>query len=157
MRFASGQEPALHAGYAPDGPGAVAELFTAQGAPAEVFTAAGSCTDPSAPRFLHPDFAETLGSATLTDDLFGRLAKAAQAASGAPVSAAGERLSADAQPVTSFVWRQGLLYRRSARGDRLCVPAVPALRRRIMEELHATPLGGHFGRDKTIAIARRLV
>ena len=157
MRFASGTEPAPHAGYDPDGPGAAAELFAALGTPSMVFTAAGSSPDPTAPRFLHPDFAEAVGAATLTDDLFGRLAQAAQAAAGAPVSATGEPLPINAQPVTCFVWRQGLLYRRSARGDRLCVPSVPDLRRRVLEELHATPLGGHFGRDKTIALARRLV
>jgi hypothetical protein len=57
MRFASGTEPAPHAGYDPDGPGAAAELFAALGTPSMVFTAAGSSPDPTAPRFLHPDFA----------------------------------------------------------------------------------------------------
>ena len=32
-----------------------------------------------------------------------------------------------------------------------------ALQTQVLHELHATPLGGHFGRDKTLALARRLV
>jgi hypothetical protein len=53
--------------------------------------------------------------------------------------------------------RDGLLYRRSSRGDRLCIPAAGELRHRVLQELHATPLGGHFGRDKTLSLARRSV
>ena len=56
-----------------------------------------------------------------------------------------------------FLLRDGLLYRRSRRGDRLCIPAAGDLRRTVLTELHATPLGGHFGRDKTLALARRCV
>ena len=55
--------------------------------------------------------------------------------------------------------RNGLLYRLSPRGDCLCVPG--ALQTQGLQELHATPLpgplGGHCGRDKTLALARRLV
>ena len=52
-----------------------------------------------------------------------------------------------------------MLYRRSRRGDRLCVPATSALRAQVLHELHTgtTPLGGHYGRDKTLALARRSV
>jgi hypothetical protein len=39
----------------------------------------------------------------------------------------------------------------------LCIPAAGDLRRTVLTELHATPLGGHFGRDKTLALARRCV
>jgi hypothetical protein len=39
----------------------------------------------------------------------------------------------------------------------LCVPAAGELRLQVLRELHATPLGGHFGLDKTLALARRLV
>ena len=63
----------------------------------------------------------------------------------------------DGPPRRGFVWQAGLLYRRSLRGDRLCIPEDLELRRLVLEELHATPLGGHFGRDKTLALARRLV
>ena len=51
----------------------------------------------------------------------------------------------------------GLLFRRSSRSDRLCIPEVPALRQLTLTELHATPLGGHFGRDKTLSLAQRSV
>ena len=61
------------------------------------------------------------------------------------------------EPRYSFVWHAGLLLRRGRRGDRICVPSSDELRRRELEELHAKPLGGHFGRDKTLALARRLV
>ena len=54
----------------------------------------------------------------------------------------------------AFVCRDGLLYRRGRRGDRLCIPAAGALRAQVLNELHATPLGGHFGRDKTLALAQ---
>jgi hypothetical protein len=54
----------------------------------------------------------------------------------------------------SFVVRDGLLYRRSSRSDRLSIPAAGDLRRTVLQELHATPLGGHFGRDKILSLAR---
>ena len=37
----------------------------------------------------------------------------------------------------------------------MCIPAADGLRGSVLEELHATPLGGHFGRDKTMALALR--
>jgi hypothetical protein len=39
----------------------------------------------------------------------------------------------------------------------LCIPSGAELRSQVLQELHATPLGGHFGRDKTLALARRTV
>jgi transposase InsO family protein len=39
----------------------------------------------------------------------------------------------------------------------LCIPAAAQFRRTVLTELHATPLGGHFGLDKTLALARRCV
>jgi hypothetical protein len=39
----------------------------------------------------------------------------------------------------------------------LCIPAAWELRRTVLQELHATPLGGHFGLDKTLLLARRSV
>ena len=50
-----------------------------------------------------------------------------------------------------------VLYRRSPRSDRLCIPSAGSLRDTVLQELHATPLGGHFGRNKTLALARRSV
>jgi hypothetical protein len=73
-----------------------------------------------------------------------------------PVAAPDAPASA-AAPRRVFVLRDGLLYRRSSRGDRLCIPAAGDLRRTVLQELHATPLGGHFGRDKTLGLARRSV
>ena len=55
------------------------------------------------------------------------------------------------------MWLDSLLFHASARSDRLCVPDSPDLSCTVLEELHATPLGGHFGRDTTVALARRLV
>ncbi len=37
------------------------------------------------------------------------------------------------------------------------MPAAGELRLQVLQERHATPLGGHFGRDKTLALARRSV
>jgi hypothetical protein len=55
----------------------------------------------------------------------------------------------------------GLLsdYRRSAAAT-TCVSRQRAssdTRRTVLTELHSTPLGGHFGRDKTLALARRFL
>jgi hypothetical protein len=38
--------------------------------------------------------------------------------------------------------RDGLLYRWSRRGDRLCIPAAGELRRSVLTELHATLFRG---------------
>jgi len=157
MRFSSGTEPAPTAGYTDDGRDEDAELFVAPGSPAAAFAAVSA--DPAAPRFLRPDFASALRDALLADTAMGELARAARTAAGAPVSSAGLPVSRDAPvpPSACFIWRHDLLYRRSASGDRLCIPAADGLRGRVLDELHATPLGGHFGRDKTMALARRLV
>jgi hypothetical protein len=56
-----------------------------------------------------------------------------------------------------FVLWDELVYRRSRRGDRLCILAAGELRRTVLMELRATPLGGHFSRDKTLALASRCV
>ena len=60
-------------------------------------------------------------------------------------------------PRRSFIFRDGLLYLRSPRGDRLCIPEAGGLRLQVLQELHSTPLGGHFGRDKTLALVCRSV
>jgi hypothetical protein len=139
-RFCDGQGPAAHTGY--DDPGSEAELYTAC-----AFTHASTATD--APRFLHDDFAAALRSALPADPVLGPIAAAAQACAPHATTAGG---ACGAR--FTFVWRDGLLYRSSTRGDRLCIPTGGALRSQILRELHATPLGGHFGRDKTLALAR---
>jgi hypothetical protein len=131
-RFRDGQGPALTTGY--DHPGSSLELYAAA-----AFTHAG--TGPDAPRFLHSEFAAALRAALPADPLLGPLLAAAQANAPDPVSATGS-----ARPA-AFIARDGLLYRQSPRGDRLCIPSVGELRVQVLRELHATPLGGHFGRD----------
>jgi hypothetical protein len=75
-----------------------------------------------------------------------------------PVDAPDAPASTSA-PRRVFVLRDGLLYRLSSGGDRLCIPAAGALpvRSTVLQERNATPLGGHFGRNKTLGLARRLV
>jgi hypothetical protein len=54
-------------------------------------------------------------------------------------------------PPTTMTARDGLLWM----GGRLVVPADSTLRTKLMAELHDTPTGGHFGRDKTLAALSR--
>ena len=155
-RFPDGLAPAPTTGY--DEPDSALELFTASGeVPAAAFVTAGPAQAAESPRFLHADFAAALRAALPSDPVLGPLAAAAHARAPAPVDASGAPCDASDPPRRSFVSRDGLLYRLSPRGDRLCVPAVGTLRAQVLRELHATPLGGHFGRDKTLALARRSV
>ena len=150
-RFPDGPGPALFTGY--DEPDSALELFTAAApAPAAAFVHSGP--DPSTPRFLHADFASAVRAALPQDSELGPLTAAAQAASGAAAASDVVHATKDHR---SFLLRDGLLYRRGPRGDRLCIPAAGGLRLQVLAELHATPLGGHFGRDKTLALARRSV
>jgi len=153
-RFLEGSDPAPHTGY--DDPDSALELFVANGAaPAAVFVTAGST--PEAPRFLHTDFAASVRAALPSDPVLGPLVAAALVQAPSPVDASCAALDAASSSRRAFACRDGLLYRLSPRGDRLCVPAAGELRAQVLRELHATPLGGHFGRDKTLALARRLV
>jgi hypothetical protein len=143
-RFPDGVGPARHTGYLE--PDSGLELFiTHDYAPATVYFTAG--TESDSPLFLRTDFVVALQTALPSYPILGPLAAAAAAT---PVSAhVSSRLS--------FVPRDGLPYRRSQRGDRLCVPAGGDLRLQVLRELHATPLAGHFYRDKTLSLARRSV
>ncbi len=151
-RFSDCPGPALHTGY--DEPDSVLELFSAAGgAPAAAFVTAGLAAE--APYFLHADFAAKIRAALPSEPVLGPLAAAAPAP--APCAADG---TADASGAPRhFAYRDGLLYSRSTRGDRLCVPAAGALRVtvQVLRKLHATPLDGLFGRDKTLALARHSV
>ena len=172
QRFASGQDPAP--GPGPEDPDSASslELFSATGTtaarlPAEagsppsrssvtpLFVQAGSAT--SGPLFLHTNFAAAISGALASDPVLGPLALAASSTPCGIVDSSGVPPPPGAELARAFVWRSGLLYRRSPRGDRLCIPADPVLRQKVLQELHATPLGGHFGRDKTLALARRTV
>jgi hypothetical protein len=122
-------------------PDSALELFAASAAsPAVAFVHSGP--EPNMPRFMHAKFAAAVSAALPSDPELGPLAAAAGAG-----PAGG-----------SFVLLHGLLYRRSPRSDSLCIPAAGDLRRTLLQELHATPLRGHFGRDKTrLSLARRSV
>jgi hypothetical protein len=141
-RFCDGQGPALTTGY--DDPGSSLELY----ADAAAFTHAG--TGPNAPSFLHSEFAAALRAALPADPLLGPLLAAAQA--NAPdLPARPARLTALVPASPSCV--TGCSTAR-ARGNRLCIPSAGEPRVQVLLELHATPLGGHFGRDTTLALVR---
>ena len=84
------------------------------------------------PRFLHADFAAAVRTALPSNPILGPLAAAAQ----------GQDPSAAQPSRSAFVCRNGLLYLRSRRDDRLCVPAAGALRAQKLHLLHITPCGG---------------
>ena len=124
-RFLYCSGPAPHTGY--DDPDSTLELFVATGAaPAAAFVTAGSTAE--APRFLHADFAASVRAALPADPVLGPLVAAAQAQAPSPVDASGAALDASTPSRRAFVCRDGLLYRLSPRGDRLCVPSAGELR-----------------------------
>ena len=107
-------------------------------------------------RVRHADFASALRAALPTDPTLGPIVAAASVAAGT-VDEDGTPCGPDSPPRRSFVCRDGLLYLRSPRGGRLCIPEAAGLHLQVLQELHPTPLAGHFGRDKTLALARRSV
>ncbi|GJX68055.1 putative CCCH-type zinc finger family protein [Tanacetum coccineum] len=52
-------------------------------------------------------------------------------------------------PYKEFIFQEGFLFR----GNRLCIPEC-SLRFEIIKETHEGGLGGHFGRDKTVALLK---
>ena len=135
-RFRDGTGPALTTGY--EEPDSALELYAASAdSPAAAFVHSGP--DPSTPRFLHADFAAAVRAALPTDPVMGPLAAALGAGPVAGAASAGPPMPT---PSGSFLLLEGLLYRRSSRGDRLCIPAAGDLRRTVLQELHATPLAG---------------
>ena len=118
MNFPSGSGPALATGY--NDPDSTQELFTVS-SPARL-ACAFTQVAADGPRFLTPNFSAAVGGAILADPALAKLALAAQAHPGQPVTAAG--LPAPPESSHSFVWRAGLLFRRGARGDRLCIPTT---------------------------------
>ena len=109
--------------------------------------------------FLAPDFIAAWKEAMPTDQFFAPILKGAAATVGGMVDRTGQPVTPQAaRPAGgAFLIRCGLLYRRGqGEADRLCIPEGGDLRRRIIQECHDTPLGGHFGRHKTTALVRRL-
>ena len=89
--------------------------------------------------------AAELNAATMVYGDFELIAQAREAALLDPLYAA-----LLASPGSDQTVRDGLLWE----GRLLVVPDDPELRTRLMSELHDTPTGGHFGRDKTQAALR---
>ena len=111
-------------------------------APAAVFVHTGGA--PSAPRFLHSDFASALRAALPTDPTLGPIVAAASAAAG-PVDADGTPCGPASPPRRSFVCRDGLLYLRSPHGDRLCIPEAGGLRLQVCRSFTPRPWAGTSG------------
>ncbi len=152
MRSATGEGPAPTTGY---GDGSSEFFHVGSTAPACVFTQIGS-------PWMARDFSTlilraSVAAATAHDPFLGRILRQSQLLSEL-VDKTGCPVPADSTSTrTSFFARDGLLFWHSSRSDRLCIPEVPALRQLNLTELHATPLGGHFGRDKTLSLAQRSV
>ena len=55
--------------------------------------------------------------------------------------------------ISNYRWdrKQKLLYRKIAETEKLCIPNNGTLRINRLQEAHDIPLGGHFGREKTLA------
>ncbi len=127
---------ALWTGYEDPG-SALALNATSTSAPAAAFVHAG--TGPDAPRSLHSEFASALRAALPADPVFGpQSTPPAQHALQRPLTAApssGETgfSTAAVRMATAFV-----CLRLVSCGCRFCGGS--------------TPLGGHFGRDKTLAL-----
>ena len=138
--------------------------------PLQVPSAAGGPSDPAAARvamgaagaaqrFLAPDFLDAWRREIVLDPFFGPIFAGAQHTLGVPVDKRGQPVSPQANRPAggAFVVHCGLLYRRGqGEDDRLCVPDGGGLRRRVLQECHDSPLGGHFGGAKTAALVRRL-
>ena len=145
-------------GAAPAGP----RVFTPM-AGARVRLLTGEVTMPPDPtlserHFLSEEFIAAWQRELPLDPFFAPIFKGAAATVGGLVDCKGSPVAPPcARPAGgTFLIRCGLLYRRGqGESDRLCIPEGSHLRQRIIQECHDTPLGGHFGRQKTAALVRR--
>ena len=122
-------------------------------------TAAPTPPAPSDDHFLAPAFVQTLVLELAVDAFFGPIVRGAAATFGKAVDRHGAAIldASRAPPGGAFLVRCGLLYRRGqGAADRLCIPAGGGLRAQVLRECHDGPLGGHFGRAKTVSLVRRL-
>ena len=105
-RFPTGPDPAPSTGYAD--PESTLELLSLDGSPS----------------FLHESFTQALASAVDNDSVLGPLAAAERPLAGGLVDSRGHPVPLTTTPLQpSYLWRAGLLFRRSASGDRLCIPS----------------------------------
>ena len=157
-RFSNGFVPALSTGY--DEADSELKLFSASpaAAPAAAFVHVGG--SPTAPSFLHADFDSALRATLPADPTLAPIAAAALVTVAVgTVDADGTRCcpawpprcSFAASPLRSSAMACCTFELRSPRGDRLCNPEAGGLGLQVLQELHSTPLGWHFGRDKTLA------
>ncbi|XP_026429217.1 uncharacterized protein LOC113325221 [Papaver somniferum] len=58
-----------------------------------------------------------------------------------------EKCGSSTGSVDDYLIHDGFLFK----GNRLCIPQC-SLRLHLIQQLHGSGLGGHFGRDKTIAL-----
>ena len=122
-------------------------------------TAAPTPPAPSDDHFLAPTFVRALVRELAVDAFFGPIVRGAAVTLGKPVDRHGAAIldASRAPSGGAFLVRCGLLYRRGqGASDRLCVPAGGGLRTQVLRECHDGPLGGHFGRTKTVSLVRRL-
>jgi hypothetical protein len=87
------------------------------------------------------------------DALFGPIVRGAAATLGKPVDRHGAAIldALRAPSGGAFLVRCGLLYRRGQDVWAGCASRLAEVR-----ECHDGPLGGHFGRTKTVSLVRRL-
>ena len=107
--------------------------------------------------FLSPTFTSGWRAHMETDPFFWPIYHCASSTFGAAVDALGRPVTpaATLSKLGAFIIRCWLLFQRGqGKGDRLCVPAGGGLLVQVLSKCHDSPLGGHFGREKTAAVVQ---